>query len=132
MLVHLSSHLDYHQSINYLRRQGLTSMTISSPSVRFRRSHFSHRAGDCSVLNMRSTAVLPFINCSYENTMVAIGTVIYHKSTAWLALRSGPHIDHRKQGYGAAITKGRALIEPNERSRYTADMGLPGIQNLDL
>lgn len=63
-----------------------------------------------------------------ENTMVAIGTVIYHKNTAWLASII-THPDHRKQGYGAAITK--QLIDSIDRTKYetisldATDMGYP-------
>lgn len=63
-----------------------------------------------------------------KDTMVAIGTVIYHKNTAWLASII-THPDHRKQGYGAAITK--QLIDSIDRAEYetisldATDMGYP-------
>jgi GNAT superfamily N-acetyltransferase len=60
--------------------------------------------------------------------IVAIGAVIYHKDTAWLA-KIIVHPDHRNKGYGKAITQG--LIDRIRRSRYrtiyldATDMGHP-------
>jgi GNAT superfamily N-acetyltransferase len=77
-----------------------------------------------------------FVHASYydqvkgevEGVIVAIGAIIYHADTAWLA-KIIVHPDHRNKGYGKAITQG--LIDRIDRSRYrtiyldATDMGHP-------
>ena len=63
-----------------------------------------------------------------DEEIVAIGAIIYHVDTAWLA-KIIVHPDHRNKGYGKAITQG--LIDRIDRTRYrtiyldATDMGHP-------
>jgi|JI8StandDraft_1071087.scaffolds.fasta_scaffold92827_2 GNAT superfamily N-acetyltransferase len=64
---------------------------------------------------------------------VAVGAIIYHADTAWLA-KIIVHPDHRNKGYGKAITQG--LIDRIDRSRFrtiyldATELGFPVYRSL--
>jgi GNAT superfamily N-acetyltransferase len=68
-----------------------------------------------------------------HGVLAAVGTIIYHVDTAWLAMII-VHPDHRGRGYGKAITQ--ASLDRIDRTRYrtvyldATDMGFPVYQSL--
>ncbi len=78
--------------------------------------------------NMLGTPYADPVKGEVEGAIVAVGAILYHADTAWLA-KIVVHPDQRNRGYGKALTRG--LIDRVDRTRYrtvyldATDLGYP-------